>query len=625
MTGRIPLISPGRLTILDLSPASPVEPPAGGPGGPEASTNRLFGNTQGLKPSQIKRIQHVYRRKIPPHQILTQELARYLAEISFETGRQIGVLVNRKGQIEYVVVGDAKAIFLPDFKRLRAGESRFRGLRFVHTHLRDEPLTRDDLTDLSLLRLDLMVAIGLDGQGLPQTAHAAHLLPRSALEEGNGHSPDKPASGDGQNGRSADRASAYRFLDPVHPSRLDVDFLDLMRNLEEEFARVQGPRAAAGGPEKAILVKVRTSGSAEQADAELAELRELARSSDVRVVDVFTQARHRYDAKTLIGKGKLDEMMIRGAQLGADLVIFDQDLTPAQVREIEAATELKVIDRTQLILDIFSQRARSRDGKVQVELAQLKYLLPRLQSRDDALSRLTGGIGARGPGETRLEVDRRRIRDRIARLEREISTLSRGREQRRARRNRRGLPIISIVGYTNAGKSTLLNALTNSRTAVEDRLFATLDPSSKRLRFPREQEAIITDTVGFIRDLPKDLVNAFRATLEELGDADLLLHVADVSSPQLEAQIAAVEKILESLSLEAIPRLLVLNKCDQIDSAEAAHLAIRHQAVPISALRPQTLGRLVGRVQEILWRETPTEEATETVRGWAPSAPKPWE
>ena len=594
---------------MNLAPARPAELPAGGPGSQEASTNRLYGNTQGLKPNQIKRIQHVYRRKIPPHQVLTQELARYLAELSFETGRQIGVLANRKGQIEYVVVGDARAIFLPDFKRLRAGESRFRGLRFIHTHLRNEPLSRDDLTDLSLLRLDLMVAIGLDAQGLPLAVHAAHLLPRSATEEGNGHAPEG-------------RLSAYRFLDPVHPSRLDVDFLDLMRNLEEEFARVQGPRAAAGRPEKAILVNVRANGSAGVAGAELEELRELARSSGVRVVDGFTQARARFDAKTLIGKGKLDELMIRGAQLGADLVIFDQDLAPAQAREIEAATELKVIDRTQLILDIFAQRAQSRDGKVQVELAQLKYLLPRLAGRDDALSRLTGGIGARGPGETRLEVDRRRIRDRIARLERDITTLSRGRGQRRARRNRRGLPIISIVGYTNAGKSTLLNALTHSRTRVEDRLFATLDPSSKRLRFPRDQEAIITDTVGFIRDLPKDLVNAFRATLEELGDADLLLHVGDVSSPQLESQIAAVEKILQSLSLGAIPRLLVLNKIDRLDPGEAENLARRYDAVPISALRPETLGRLVDRIQEILWRETPSDEATQTVRGWAPSSPK---
>jgi GTP-binding protein HflX len=566
---------------------------AGGPGGLRRRATRLYGNTQGLKPSQMKRIQHVYRRKIPPRQVLTHELARTLAELSFETGRQIGVLVNRKGQIEHVVVGDARSIFLPEFKRLRAGESRFRGLRFIHTHLKNEPLTHDDLTDLSLLRLDLMVAIGLDGGGLALVAHVAHLLPRPAEEGHAGRSPN-----------GTDRAGAYRFLKPTHPARLDVDFLDLIRSLEEEFARVQGPRAAAGGPEKAILVKVHTGGGGD-VRAPLEELRDLARSSGVRVVDTVTQARPRYDPKTLIGKGKLDDLTMRATQLGADLIIFDQNLTPAQAREIEAATDLKVIDRTQLILDIFAQRAQSRDGKVQVELAQLKYLLPRLAGRDDALSRLTGGIGARGPGETRLEVDRRRIRDRIARLEKEIRDLSRAREQRRARRKRRGLPVISIVGYTNAGKSTLLNALTNSRTVVGDFLFATLDPSSKRLRFPRDDEAIITDTVGFIRELPRDLVAAFKATLEELADADLLLHVADLSSPHLESQLEAVEKILEELHLEHIPRLLVLNKIDRVDALQAANQAARYGAVPISALDPQTLTALVERIEEALWKEAP--------------------
>ncbi|MFQ5457115.1 MAG: GTPase HflX [Myxococcota bacterium] len=580
-----------------------------GPGGASAAgaaagrhpTNRLYGNIQGLKPNQTKRIQHVYRRKIPPHQIVTPELSRYIGALSHETGRQIGVLVNRKGQIEYVVVGDARAIFLPEFGRLRAGERRFRGLRFIHTHLKNEPLTRDDLTDLSLLRLDLVAAIGLDADGLPLAARVAHLLPR-------------PAGGNGRPLADADRAGAYRFLDPVHPSRLDIDFIDLIRNLEEEFARVHGPRAAAGRAEKAVLVKVRTGGTVAGAEAELAELRELAHASGVEVVDSFTQVRPRFDPKTLIGKGKLDDLTIRATQVGADLVIVDQNLTPAQGREMAAATGLRVIDRTQLILDIFGQRARSSDGKVQVELAHLKYMLPRLGQRDDALSRLTGGIGARGPGETRLEVDRRRIRDRIARLERDIRTLSRGRAQRRARRKRRDLPIISIVGYTNAGKSTLLNALTDSRTPVADRLFATLDPASKRLRFPREQEAIITDTVGFIRDLPKDLLAAFRATLEELSDADLLLHVADVSSPRFESQRDAVVRILEDLSLADIPRLLVLNKTDAADPIAVRHLAARHGAVPVSAIDAGTLPPLVGRIQGILWRERAASPAARAGR-----------
>ncbi len=381
---------------------------------------------------------------------------------------------------------------------------------------------------------------------------------------------------------------------------------------------MQGPRAASGRRETAILAKVRTKGAAPEAEAELEELRELAQSSNVEVVDAFTQVRPRFDPKTLIGKGKLGELTIRATQLGADALIVDQNLTPAQSREMASATGLRVIDRTQLILDIFGRRARSRDGKMQVELANLRYMLPRLGLRDDALSRLAGGIGARGPGETRLEVDRRRIRDRISRLEREVRALSRGRAQRRARRNRRGLPIISIVGYTNAGKSTLLNALTNSKTPVADRLFATLDPASKRLRFPREQEAIITDTVGFIRDLPKDLIAAFKATLEELSEADLLLHVADVSSPRFEAQRDAVTRILEDLSLAQIPRLLVLNKLDRADSILVNHLAAAHEAVPVSALDRSTLPPLVTRIQGILWREKIAAQASNRSKGNAP-------
>jgi len=248
-------------------------------------------------------------------------------------------------------------------------------------------------------------------------------------------------------------------------------------------------------------------------------------------------------------------------------LIFDQELNPSQVKALTDTTELRVIDRTQLILDIFAQRAHSREGKIQVEMAQLKYLLPRLGMKDDALSRLTGGIGARGPGETTLEINRRRTKDRIAHLETELAAVRKSRGQRRARRNRKDVPVISIVGYTNAGKSTLLNTLTHSGVFVEDKLFATLDPASRRLRFPRDIEVIITDTVGFIRDLPKDLLDAFAATLEELEDADLLLHVVDVSNPQFEVQIRAVERILMGLNLQQKPTLLVFNKVDRVESS----------------------------------------------------------
>jgi GTP-binding protein HflX len=288
-----------------------------------------------------------------------------------------------------------------------------------------------------------------------------------------------------------------------------------------------------------------------------------------------------------------------------DLVIFDQNLTPTQARNLATRLELRVIDRTQLILDIFAQHARTRDGKLQVELAQLRYRLPRLAQRADvSLSRLAGGIGGRGPGETKLEVDRRRVRDRIARLERELAGLRGQREARRKRRVRRDVPTLSIVGYTNAGKSTLLRALTKTDVHVEDKMFATLDPTSRRLRFPEEREVIITDTVGFIRDLPKDLVAAFRATLEELSDADLLLHVVDAAAPDHERRIEAVREVLEQLDLSDRPELLVFNKVDGLPEGVGETLAERHGGVAVSALRRLGLRELIERAQQILWGTT---------------------
>jgi GTP-binding protein HflX len=303
-----------------------------------------------------------------------------------------------------------------------------------------------------------------------------------------------------------------------------------------------------------------------------------------------------------MGREKLMDLSIRAFQRGADLLIFDQELNPSQMRSIADLTELRVIDRTQLILDIFAQRAHSREGKLKVELAQMKYLLPRLTAKDSGLSRLTGGIGGRGPGETKLEIDRRKVRDRIHRLSRELENLDRGRSLRRAQRQKNQLPVASIIGYTNVGKSTLLNALTNSRVYVENKLFATLDPASRRLRFPRERDVIITDTVGFLRDLPKDLMDAFRATLEELKYADLLLHVVDVSHPRFEEQMNAVEKILVDLDLQRTPLQRVFNKVDKIDREAADGLCRAFGAIGISALEPTTFPALVQAMEEKLFR-----------------------
>jgi len=531
---------------------------------------------------------------VQPRELCSPELARHLSEASREIGRQIGVLLNRRGEVEYVIVGDARQIELPDVGRARAGQLRLRGLRLVHTHLKDEPLTRDDLTDLILLRLDAVAALVARDDGLPGKVYLATLLPFNP-------------GGD-----------LYRQEQAPSVPELQFDALASVTALEQEMARA-APGRAVGSEGRALLVGAFT-GSRQAAEDSMTELRELSRTAGVEVLDFMLQGRKEIDPRTVVGEGKLQEILVRSMALGADLLVFDRDLSPSQARHIGEATSLRIIDRTQLILDIFAQRARSADGKLQVELAQLKYLLPRLVGRDDSFSRLAGGIGGRGPGETKLEVDRRRVRERISHLEDRIDRLSADRATRRRQRNRAGVPVISIVGYTNAGKSTLLNALTDSQVMAEDILFATLDPTSRRLRFPRRKaalptdgpeavgrrppetgEVVITDTVGFIRDLPRDLLAAFRATLEELEEADLLLHVVDASDPRHAQQARAVEAVLSSLDLEGTPRLLVFNKMDRDPDAVRA-LAHREGGVAVSAAKRQGFSELLARCEEVLWR-----------------------
>ena len=321
----------------------------------ERVISSVEGNVQGLKTNQIQRLDKLYKRRIPPREIITQEFARQLTELSHEINRQVGVLVNRKGYIEHVVVGNARSIVLPDLKRVRVGEGRFRGLRCLHTHLAGEKLTQDDLTDLALLRLDLMAAVDVRSDGLPGLVHAAHLLPA------NGSLRDtSDGSGDFDEAEEEAATVPWLFLDPQVPSQLDIDFIDLIESLEEELARARRVRNPRDQRDRAILVGV-TTGSAASAQESVDELRELARSAEVVVLDSIVQRRQKLDPRSLVGRGKLDELIIRSLQLGADVIIFDQNLTPAQVRAINEATDLKIIDRTQLILDIFAQRARSAE------------------------------------------------------------------------------------------------------------------------------------------------------------------------------------------------------------------------------------------------------------------------
>ncbi len=536
----------------------------------------IHGHLAGLRPAQHKALERLGRRRIPPAQLISPELARELAGLSRELRRQLGLVVDRHGSILHVVVGDDRQIVLPDLTDHALGRSGLRGLRCLHTHLKGEPLSQDDRNDLALLRLDAIAALAVGADGLPGALHYAYLTP-------------------GGDGRLVDSHQAAS----VHG--LDLDFAAFIAALEAELERTRAATVAiADHREQAILVSV-TQLPRQEADDSLEELAELARTADVAVLDRIMQRPRQLNPRTLMGEGKLKEVVISALQQGATLLIFDQDLTPAQIRAITALTAIKVIDRSQLILDIFARRAHTLDGKVQVELAQLRYILPRLTGKGTAMSRLMGGIGGRGPGETKLETDRRRIHDRISRLERQLDDLGRGRRQRRHKRVSAGVPIISIVGYTNAGKSTLLNALTKSEVFTEDLLFATLDTSTRRLRFPHEREVIITDTVGFIRELPKSLMGAFKATLEELEDAHLLLHVVDIGNPRCEEQIRAVEKILRELELHEIPRQLVFNKVDLVSTELVEALCRRYEALPVSALQRGSFAPLLDLLEERFW------------------------
>jgi len=523
-------------------------------------------------------LERLFRRRVPPRELVTVELCQALAALSSELNRQLGVFIDRRGHLTEVIVGDTAKIDLPDVGRHRAGSSRLRGVRLVHTHLKGEALTDDDLTDLMLLSLDCIAAVTVTGEGRADLVHWAHLVP-------------EPAPGE----------DPWQVQDAVPVHQLDVPFDDVIVALEDEFSRQSQVSRTGAHEDRAIVVHVH--GGERHHESELAEVIELCDTAGVEVVEVLMQRRKQPHPKFMMGPGKLEQLVMDSMQRGVEHVIVSRDMTPAQAKSIAESCELKVLDRTQLILDIFAQRATSRDGKLQVELAQLRYTLPRLGSKSTGMSRLTGGIGGRGPGETKIEINRRRVQDRIRLLEGQLKQMRKRRDLQRKKRSRSCVPVVAIVGYTNAGKSTLLNTLTRSDVIAEDKLFATLDTSTRRLRFPQDREIVLTDTVGFIRDLPKPLVAAFKATLEELEHADVLLHVADVSNPEVDHQIASVEEILVSLNLEHLPTILVLNKQDRADGIVVENLAVQRDAVALSALDRRSTRVLTERIGHELWKQ----------------------
>lgn len=533
---------------------------------------KIFGRTNGLKPSEKKRLANLYNRRVGANRLLTVELARTLAALSEELGKPISLLLDRGGRVIRVAVGDAKELPVPESALV---ETRLSGHRVLHTHLGNGGLSRPDLSMLFLHRLDAMAALEVE-QGQPTKLHLAQLSPPKADEEDWQIFPSKP-----------------------YHDYLDWDVTVAVAALEEELSRqARGLDLRDGSGERAVLVGV-DQGEGVQAEVDLAELVELARTAGAVVAYKELVFRPSLDPRYAIGRGKVDELVSQAYHQNAGTLIFGIELSAAQARELETITGLKILDRTQLILDIFAQHARTPEAKVQVELAQLKYLLPRLVGKGKDLSRLGGGIGTRGPGETKLEVDRRRLQDRIAELTRKLQEIAGRRQEARRQRDKSGLPIVGVVGYTNAGKTTLMQALAKKGDEGENKLFATLRPLTRRGFMPGIGEVLYTDTVGFIRRMPGDLLEAFRSTLEELRDADVLLHVLDASQEGALERYQVVEDLLADLEVEA-RRVLVLSKADAAGGYDLEFLKERLGGLPVSAVRGLGLNELKQVVAEAL-------------------------
>ncbi len=541
----------------------------------------IVGNTESLKESVINEIEQLYDLEPDKSEFLPEELALRLAVLTCKINREIAVFINRKGNIIDISVGDNATVSLPEI-RTRRDESRLVGVRCVHTHPNGiSELSDIDINALLNLRLDAMVALGVSNNRVNGICVAIPARDRDGIISG------------------ADLFGPYKPGDPELNK-----FMEMITERDEAGGSILHSNQAQA--ERAILVGLYDSSSKgrngrDEGTRSLDELEELAVTAGASVLRKVLQKRDSRDAAYYIGKGKIEELGLLCQALNANLIIFDDELSGAQVRNIEGVTGVRVIDRTTLILDIFAQRARSREGKLQVELAQLKYRLPRLAGLGSQLSRLGGGIGTRGPGEKKLDVDRRHIRRRISFLESELKNLSKRRNLARNSRKRNSIPTVALIGYTNVGKSTLMNRLCGADVFVENKLFATLDPTVRKLVLPDGRDALLIDTVGFIRKLPHDLIEAFKSTLEEAVYADVLIHVVDASSEELDTQVRVVNEILDSMGALNKPRIIALNKIDLVDSRDRLPVSLPGvKCFEISALTGMGIDQLLQGISSLI-------------------------
>jgi GTPase len=558
----------------------------------EIPIDTIYGKLQGLKPSQLKQLRRLYHERLPVDRLTTPEFSQRVAAISSELNSPLSVYLNRRGKVIRVGVGSLRQTQIPPLELPRYGAERLSGIRCVTTQLKPDPPGEDTLMAMALQRLDALVSLQVIGTGFQKRGggvtgyvkqgYICHLLPHPDVN--------------------------WAVSPPLELEAVgDQDLLALIDTVERAYYQEYAGQATAARRDRVVIVGVKTDevGDIRFQDG-LAELGRLIATAGGDVVQVVQQKRSRVHPQTVVGEGKVQEIALAAQKAGADLIAFDCNLSPSQCRNLETLIGIRIVDRTEVILDIFAQRAKSGAGKLQVELAQLEYQLPRLTGRGQAMSRLGGGIGTRGPGETKLETERRAIQKRISRLQQEVNQLQAHRSRLRQNRQNQALPSVALVGYTNAGKSTLLNALTNAEVYAADQLFATLDPTTRRMAVPIDNTGtlagvLLTDTVGFIHELPPALMDSFRATLEEVTESDALIHLVDLSHPAWHSHIRSVMAILGGMPVAPGPAILVFNKLDQVDAERRlAAEAEFPQGVFISADRREGLEALRYRIAQLV-------------------------